>query len=77
VLEDALKDHGPYFAGGQWRMNKSHAILLIAVDKDQDKIKYINPMEISGKPTTAPLSWFNDNRGAAWKQSGSGFMYWL
>jgi hypothetical protein len=57
-------------------MNKSHAILLIAVDKDQDKIKYLNPMEISGQPTTATIQWFNDNRGAAWKQSGSGFMYW-
>jgi hypothetical protein len=77
VLEGALKQHGPYFAGGAWRMHKSHAILLTAVDKDQDKIKYINPMEPSGQETTATIDWFNDNRGSAWKQSASGFLYWL
>jgi hypothetical protein len=77
VLEGALKQHGPYFAGGSWRMGLSHIILIIAVDKDADKLKYINPMEPSGKPTPAPLSWFNDNRGKAWKDSGSGFLYWL
>ena len=76
VLEGALKAHGPYFAGGAWRMNLSHAILLTAVNTDTDKIKYINPMEPSGQETTATMKWFNDNRGVVWKQSGSGFLYW-
>jgi hypothetical protein len=77
VLEGALKSHGPYFAGGAWRMKLSHIILLTAVNKDTDKIKYINPMEPSGQETTATIQWFNDNRGTAWKQSTSGFLYWL
>jgi hypothetical protein len=76
VLDRALKGHGPYFAGGQWSQKQAHAILLTGVNTDADKLQFINPMEPSGQPTPGTFQWFNDHRGTAWKQSGSGFLYW-
>lgn len=77
ILLDLLKAHGPIWIGGQWYMNRSHAIVITGVDPDEGKIRYINPyqnLDLSDSPGT--LSWLNDNRGSAWKPCEAGLMYW-
>jgi hypothetical protein len=75
ILQDMLKNHGPLWVAGMWRMNSSHVIVVTACEPESGRIKYNDPWEQSGSESNGTISWLND-RGSVWKSCDASVIYW-
>ncbi|HMT09968.1 MAG TPA: papain-like cysteine protease family protein [Pyrinomonadaceae bacterium] len=76
ILHGILKSYGPVWVAGQWIPGYSHVIVVTGVDKDDGRIKIVNPWknyDLSESPRT--VSWLNE-RGTVWKTCPASIMYW-
>jgi ABC-type bacteriocin/lantibiotic exporter with double-glycine peptidase domain len=77
VLYDLMVQRGPIWIAGIWRRGYSHVMVVTGVDKDSEKIRYIDPWEnFSLSDSGGTVGWLS-NRGDVWKNCDASIMYWL
>ena len=73
-LGAALKQHGPYWAAGEFKKGYAHVKVIVGVNPELNQIKLINPWNPIDPVDYSSAEAFNA-RGARWKVDGS-LMYW-
>ena len=73
-LAAALKQHGPYWAAGEYIKGRAHVKVIVGVNPEANSIKLLNPWNPIDPVDFCTQEKFNA-RGDRWKVDGS-LMYW-
>jgi|SRR4028119_1785531 hypothetical protein len=75
ILHEMLKNYGPIWIAGKWYQNYSHVRVITGCEVGSGKVKYLDPLEPSGKESNGTITSLNA-RGSEWKNCDASVMYW-